>query len=777
MVRLDKGIFFVFGNALIRCPTDKSYLLAYHPNNDYYLPYIQVKDRSWAEGCRNLTTKYTREEILPNNLIRINRIWQCDNLPYLLNAVFEFIIPIEYKIKLKLPDVISSTKEKVMWMKVNEIQRLLQLEMLSSSELKVYFSLATGDQEVKIPKEIADFTGNIVLEVTKGHVMAPRSLHMNDSLVQTLALSENDVIILYKEFLKVCFPNIMMSLKFFRKLCHKMMWPDNMVTSLFRMGDVWERKALVFREVMTIMAVMEPELVYTGIAAEARCRLIFRYFDADKDGKLNATEFKNLMIAMRETKRSMVSASTLEKEVEKGYQLNFHLSLFSCRELSLAVGSEVALKDFVLQIGLLKFRGTSLIVKANSSIKDFIKACTAAGNQGEIIPGILRDLGEYSLAWHTVKVGKAGVKEVTAIIRTDGLFAVPPKASLKTGSEHSLNVFNASSVENMALINLKIYTQLLSQKVPTNIEYKKIMASLPSQLIQLCKLVAKLFGTEPRMLRVDSPVFILGDLHGNFPDICCFERIFWGLGIHLTPIRMLLLGDYVDRGSYGVELIAYLFAQKVRNPKKIFLVRGNHELREIQKNFTFQTECVRKFGEEQGLAIWQEINRAFDYMPLAAVVDDKIFCCHGGIPAPWLCPHVEFINKVPCPLANPDEESSLAWDLLWNDPVREGNLEESLLEELQENEGFAVNRRRGTAHVFDSGALNRFLAVNRMTYLIRAHEVQQAGVQIQMNGKMLTVFSSSYYNGGHNDAACVLVFEKKLRIFRLDTSEFHKIRD
>uniref|UniRef100_T1HB29 Serine/threonine-protein phosphatase n=1 Tax=Rhodnius prolixus TaxID=13249 RepID=T1HB29_RHOPR len=622
-------------SALIRCPTDKSYLLAYHPNNDYYLPYIQVKDRSWAEGCRNLTTKYTREEILPNNLIRINRIWQCDNLPYLLNAVFEFIIPIEYKIKLKLPDVISSTKEKVMWMKVNEIQRLLQLEMLSSSELKVYFSLATGDQEVKIPKEIADFTGNIVLEVTKGHVMAPRSLHMNDSLVQTLALSENDVIILYKEFLKVCFPNIMMSLKFFRKLCHKMMWPDNMVTSLFRMGDVWERKALVFREVMTIMAVMEPELVYTGIAAEARCRLIFRYFDADKDGKLNATEFKNLMIAMRETKRSMVSASTLEKEVEKGYQLNFHLSLFSCRELSLAVGSEVALKDFVLQIGLLKFRGTSLIVKANSSIKDFIKACTAAGNQG-----ILRDLGEYSLAWHTVKVGKAGVKEVTAIIRTDG------------------------------------------------------------------------------------------DLHGNFPDICCFERIFWGLGIHLTPIRMLLLGDYVDRGSYGVELIAYLFAQKVRNPKKIFLVRGNHELREIQKNFTFQTECVRKFGEEQGLAIWQEINRAFDYMPLAAVVDDKIFCCHGGIPAPWLCPHVEFINKVPCPLANPDEESSLAWDLLWNDPVREGNLEESLLEELQENEGFAVNRRRGTAHVFDSGALNRFLAVNRMTYLIRAHEVQQAGVQL-----------------------------------------------
>ena len=66
-----------------------------------------------------------------------------------------------------------------------------------------------------------------------------------------------------------------------------------------------------------------------------------------------------------------------------------------------------------------------------------------------------------------------------------------------------------------------------------------------------------------------------------------FEDTLWNLGPTLCPSSLLFLGDYVDRGLFGVEIIAYLFAYKSLNPNKMFLLRGNHEIREVQRTFTF----------------------------------------------------------------------------------------------------------------------------------------------------------------------------------------------
>lgn len=187
--------------------------------------------------------------------------------------------------------------------------------------------------------------------------------------------------------------------------------------------------------------------------------------------------------------------------------------------------------------------------------------------------------------------------------------------------------------------------------------------------------------------------------------------------------------------------------------------------------FLFGSECVQKFGAALGEEVWNVINAVFDALPLAAIVDDKIFCVHGGIPLPSQGGgFVSSIDSIPSDLSEPETQSQLAWELMWGDPLRPEDVNPNVIDELKKNEGFVSNDRRGTAHLFSSDALDAFLSRNGLSHVIRAHEVQQSGFQVQQKGKLLTVFSSSHYCGGSNEAACILAHQNKLRTIRLDTT-------
>lgn len=177
-----------------------------------------------------------------------------------------------------------------------------------------------------------------------------------------------------------------------------------------------------------------------------------------------------------------------------------------------------------------------------------------------------------------------------------------------------------------------------------------------------------------------------GDLHGNFQDLVAFEKSLWRIGPALSPANFLMLGDYVDRGVHSVEVVTYLLAHKLMSPGKITLLRGNHETR-LQNshpgyNPSFKDSCVLLFGKDTGETVWECVNRVFDALPLAAIVDHSIFCVHGGIPWPGAIRRkdaaqgqaglVAEINKIPKDLPQPDPCAEgghiLAWDLMWNDP-------------------------------------------------------------------------------------------------------------
>ena len=108
--------------------------------------------------------------------------------------------------------------------------------------------------------------------------------------------------------------------------------------------------------------------------------------------------------------------------------------------------------------------------------------------------------------------------------------------------------------------------------------YQYVNGKLSKQAFLIVTNMAKqIMSREPNILRVDGQVVIFGDIHGQYYDLCeVLRRQKFGR----TSKKFLFLGDYVDRGTYGPQVIAYLFAMKIRFPDQVYLVRGNHETRE-----------------------------------------------------------------------------------------------------------------------------------------------------------------------------------------------------
>jgi protein phosphatase len=130
---------------------------------------------------------------------------------------------------------------------------------------------------------------------------------------------------------------------------------------------------------------------------------------------------------------------------------------------------------------------------------------------------------------------------------------------------------------------------------------------------------------------------VFGDIHGQFSDLMRFFDL-WGLPTDgkdgdIDNFDYLFLGDYVDRGNNSLETILLLLALKVKYPEQIHLLRGNHEDRQINNTFGFLNECQMRINEdpEDEFSIFNKINDVFDWLPLAAIIEEKVICLHGGI--------------------------------------------------------------------------------------------------------------------------------------------------
>jgi diadenosine tetraphosphatase ApaH/serine/threonine PP2A family protein phosphatase len=304
-----------------------------------------------------------------------------------------------------------------------------------------------------------------------------------------------------------------------------------------------------------------------------------------------------------------------------------------------------------------------------------------------------------------------------------------------------------------------------------------------ADLVELSAHVGALLESESRCLSLASPVYVFGDLHGNWNDLSFFAQHFWRFGFGLSAGTFLFLGDYVDRGASSLECVAYLFAHKLLHPHKVFLLRGNHETRAVNGlehyygSGCFLSQCRARFGRDEGAVVWHQINHAFDRLPLAATIDDRVFCVHGGIPRGLVGSESRLtsIRRLPAtaPMdaldkkvydANP--HLRMVSDLLWGDPAREEH--ESALDPVS---GFGPSVLRGGSAVsFGDRAIAAFLETHGMTHILRAHEAHVDGVAVAKSARVVTIFSTSKDHALGEDATCGCVLVDKDRIAAINRS-------
>ena len=245
-----------------------------------------------------------------------------------------------------------------------------------------------------------------------------------------------------------------------------------------------------------------------------------------------------------------------------------------------------------------------------------------------------------------------------------------------------------------------------------------------------------LIKEEKMLIELEAPLRVCGDIHGQYYDLL---RIFEHCG-YPGEYNFLFLGDYVDRGKQSLETICLLLAYKIKFPNKVHLLRGNHESSVTNRIYGFYDECKRRYN----VRLWRNFTELFNFLPVAALIDEKILCMHGGL-SPDLR-NLNSISEITRPTDIPD--SGLLCDLLWSDPDKETL-------EFDEND-------RGVSWVFGEKIVNEFNRKNDLDLIIRAHQVVDDGYEFFAQRQLITIFSAPNYCGEFDNSAGIMIIDESL---------------
>jgi len=229
----------------------------------------------------------------------------------------------------------------------------------------------------------------------------------------------------------------------------------------------------------------------------------------------------------------------------------------------------------------------------------------------------------------------------------------------------------------------------------------------------------------PTLVNLEIPkskeITVCGDTHGQYFDLL---NIFKINGNPSKENPYLFNGDFVDRGSWSVEVILTLLAWKLHDPDCMHLTRGNHEAKSMNKLYGFEGEVVHKY-DSKTMDVFSQV---FNSLPLCYVLNSKVMIVHGGLFGKDGV-KLEDIKNV-MRFTGPPEGEGIFSEILWSDPHK-GN--------------GRVPSKRGVGTQFGVDVSHSFLNNNKLELLVRSHEMKQEGYEVEHEGRVITIFSAPNY--------------------------------
>ncbi len=481
----------------------------------------------------------------------------------------------------------------------------------------------------------------------------PGQQNGSGELLHSAKYNKLAIVRLYNEFVGHCFPSQYMNFHSFKSFMAKLNLQGDELTRLFKAFSS-KHSYLCFEELLLGLAALDTTTPHSGTALKFRLGFIFRYYDTNGTGKLKLADLSQL--------NNDIVAKNKDNEHFKSGEVAKMVSSFFSNAISRSPETYLDMEQFIAQVTANKTicQLTSIIFRSSSnillviSIKFDYGSTSVYANKSVLASMALQ--ARYNKACQICRGTRFTVLGEAILISLNG--EVSRLINLQVEHQSESSSVLSRSVEtprdkipfameikrddlyDLALIMVNKVTSLGKHffshnqqetlEEVTKLWYFSSGVQFQDAIMKILSAGRSRMQQESKIVAASSPCLVISGLYGNLKDLLVYAHLLWNTSPRINKFTYIFLGNLIGTQPHSLECLIYILCMKILTPHRFILLRGIQECPPGQTtDNAFYKQCVDRFANED---VWNLASEVFNFMPLGATIEEKIFCSSSGFP-------------------------------------------------------------------------------------------------------------------------------------------------